>query len=40
MDDIARISGVPEIKRQSLLHALNIKERIRRASRDLGLKVR
>ena len=39
LDDIARISGVPEIKRQSLLHALNIKERIRRASRDLGLKV-
>jgi butyrate kinase len=39
MDDIARISGVPEIKRQSLLHALNIKERIRRASRDLGLKA-
>ena len=28
MDDIARISGVPEIKRRSLLHALNIKERI------------
>ena len=39
LDDIARISGVPEIERRSLLHALNIKERIRRASRDLGLKV-
>ncbi|MHB8173688.1 MAG: butyrate kinase [Nitrospirota bacterium] len=39
MDDVARISGVPEIKRQSLLHALNIKERVRRAARELGLKV-
>jgi butyrate kinase len=39
MDAIARVSGVPEIKRQSLLHALNIKERVRRASRDLGLKA-
>jgi butyrate kinase len=39
MDAVARVSGVPEIKRQSLLHALNIKERIRRASRDLGLKL-
>ncbi len=39
MDDIARISGVPEIKRRSLLHALNIKERVRRGAHELGVKV-
>ena len=37
MDDVARISGVPEIKRRSLLHALNIREQVRRAARDLGV---
>ncbi len=40
MDDIARISGVPEIKRKSLLHALNIKEQIRRAARNMGAEVK
>ncbi len=39
MDDTARVSGVPEIKRRSLLHALNIREQIRRAARDLGVNI-
>ncbi len=39
MDDIARVSGVPEIKRRSLLHALNIREQTRHAARDLGVKI-
>lgn len=40
IDDIARISGIPEIERKSLLHALNIKAVSHRAARDLnkGLK--
>lgn len=34
--DIARISGLPEVPRRSLVHALNIKAVARRAARDLG----
>ncbi len=36
MDDIARISGLPELPRRSLVHALNIKAVARRAARDMG----
>ena len=39
MSEVARISGVPEIKRKSHLHALNIKAVIRRACSELGLDV-
>ncbi|HYE80999.1 MAG TPA: butyrate kinase [Clostridia bacterium] len=35
-DDIARISGMPELQRKSLVHALNIKAVARRAARDMG----
>ncbi len=35
-DDIARISGLPEIERKSLSHALNVKAVSRRAAQDLG----
>jgi butyrate kinase len=35
-DDIARISGLPEIERRSLSHALNLKVAARRAARELG----
>jgi butyrate kinase len=35
-DDLARISGLPEIERKSLSHALNVKSAARRAARDLG----
>jgi butyrate kinase len=35
-DDIARISGLPEIERQSLSHALNLKAAARRAARELS----
>jgi butyrate kinase len=35
-DDIARISGLPEIERRSLSHALNLKAVARRAAGDLG----
>jgi butyrate kinase len=35
-DDIARVSGLPEIERKSLSHALNLKAVARRAARDLG----
>jgi butyrate kinase len=35
-DDLARISGLPEIERKSLSHALNIKAVARRAAADLG----
>lgn len=36
LDDVARISGMPEIERVSIIHALNQKAVARRASRDLG----
>lgn len=39
MEEIARISGVPEITRKSHLHALNIKACLRRAAGELGLKA-
>jgi butyrate kinase len=35
-DEIARISGLPEIERRSLSHALNLKAVARRVARDLG----
>lgn len=35
-DDIARISGIPEIERKSLLHALNIRYIGRLLARELG----
>ena len=35
-DDLARVSGLPEIERQSLSHALNLKAVARRTARDLG----
>ena len=35
-DDLARVSGLPEIERRSLSHALNIKAVARRAAADLG----
>lgn len=34
--DIARISGLPELPRKSLVHALNIKAVARRAANDMG----
>ncbi len=36
MEDIARITGLPFIKRRSILHALNQKRVARQAARDLG----
>lgn len=38
-DDIARISGMPEIERRSLLHALNIKAVSHRAAGELGKRI-
>lgn len=38
MDEVARISGIPEIPRKSLFHALNQKAVARRASEELKLK--
>jgi butyrate kinase len=35
-DDIARVSGLPEIERKSLSHALNLKAAARRAAASLG----
>ncbi|KGG80102.1 butyrate kinase [Caloranaerobacter azorensis H53214] len=39
-DDIARISGMPEIPRRSLLHALNIKAVSYRAAEELGKELK
>lgn len=36
LDDVARVSGMPEIQRMSLLHALNQKAVAKRAAGDLG----
>lgn len=36
MEPIARISGLPEIERQSLSHALNLKAAARKAAKQLG----
>jgi butyrate kinase len=35
-DDLARVSGLPEIERKSLSHALNLKAVARRAASELG----
>jgi butyrate kinase len=35
-DDIARVSGLPELPRKSLVHALNIKAVARRAAKDMN----
>ena len=35
-ENIARISGIPELERKSLLHALNIKSVARRAAKEIG----
>ncbi|MTI69139.1 MAG: butyrate kinase [Firmicutes bacterium] len=37
MDDVARISGMPEIDRKSIFHALNQKAVARRAAKELGV---
>jgi len=39
MDDVARLSGVPEIMRKSHLHALNIKAMVRRAADEMGVEA-
>lgn len=36
LDDISRVTGIPELPKRSLVHALNIRAIMRRASRDLG----
>lgn len=36
LEDIARISGMPEIKRRSIFHALNQKAVARKAAKELG----
>lgn len=36
LDDIARVSGLPEVPRRSLVHALNIKAVARKTARDMG----
>lgn len=38
-EDIARISGMPELPRKSQVHALNIKAVGRRAARDMGKRL-
>jgi butyrate kinase len=35
-DELARVSGLPEIERRSLSHALNLKATARRAAQELG----
>ena len=39
-EDIARISGMPDLPRKSLVHALNIKAVARRAARDMGKSIK
>lgn len=36
LDDVARVTGLPELPKRSLGHALNIKATVRRAARDLN----
>lgn len=36
-EEVARISGIPEIPRVSLVHALNINAVVRRTSREMGI---
>ncbi|MFZ5967499.1 MAG: butyrate kinase [Bacillota bacterium] len=38
-DDIARISGMPEVPRRSLLHALNVKAVAHRVAKEMGKQV-
>ncbi len=38
MQEVARISGIPELERKSIFHALNQKAVARRASKELGKK--
>lgn len=38
-EDVARVSGMPEIKRRSLLHALNIKAVTHNVAKEMGKKV-
>lgn len=38
-EPLARLSGLPELPRRSLLHALNLKASARRAAHDLGLSL-
>ena len=38
LDDISRITGLPELPKPSLAHALNIKATVRRAARDLKIR--
>jgi butyrate kinase len=38
LDDISRITGLPELPKPSLVHALNIKATVRRAAKDLNVK--
>ncbi len=39
-DDIARISGMPDLPRKSLVHALNIKAVARKAAKDMGRDIK
>ncbi|HEX9859689.1 MAG TPA: butyrate kinase, partial [Nitrospirota bacterium] len=39
LDDVARVSGVPEIERRSQMHALNIKAVVRLAAARFGLSI-
>jgi butyrate kinase len=36
MEDVARLTGLPELPKRSLVHALNVKATVRRAASDLG----
>jgi len=36
LDDVARVTGLPELPKRSLGHALNVKATVRRAARDLN----
>ncbi|MFA0887894.1 MAG: butyrate kinase [Synergistales bacterium] len=36
LDDVARLTGLPELPKRSLVHALNVKATVRRAARDLN----
>jgi len=38
LDDISRITGLPELSKPSLAHALNVKATVRRAARDLKIR--
>lgn len=36
MDEVAKITGLPQLKKPSLAHALNVKATVRRAAHDMG----